>query len=179
MSEKEFQLQGVGDPRLAVHATSAHPTWLWSADGNKVLWANPVGALLFGAANGAMLARKTFGPADAHRRQVAQLAGRLLPDGPIRLERLRGFGAALGRLMTCSCARLAFPDGSHGILIVAAETPGEPMPLIERLQRLVEGVETPIVAFARDGLYVGASKPARALLGFPSLVEAGLDAARS
>jgi len=187
MSEKEFQLQGVGDPRLAVHATSAHPAWLWSTDGNKVLWANPVGALLFGAANGAMLARKTFGPADTHRRQVAQLAGRLLPDGPIRLERLRGFGAALGRLMTCSCARLAFPDGTHGILIAATETRGQPMPLIERLQRLVEDVETPIVAFARDGLFVGASNAARALPGFPNLAEslvenladAGLDAARS
>ena len=53
MSHKEFQLQGVGEPRLAVHATSAHPAWLWSMDGSKVLWANPVGARLFGAANGA------------------------------------------------------------------------------------------------------------------------------
>jgi len=178
MSHKEFQLQGIGDPRLAVHATSAHAAWLWSTDGHKVLWANPVGARLFGAANGAALARKTFGPTDIHRRQVAQLAGRLLPDGPIRLERLRGFGAALGRLMTCSCARLAFPDGNQGILIAAAETRGQPMPLIERLQRLVEDVEAPMVAFARDGLFVGASKAARGLAGFPSLAEAGLDAAR-
>ena len=66
MSQKEFQLQGVGDPRLAIHATSAHPAWLWSMDGSKVLWANPVGARLFGAANGATLARKTFGLADTH-----------------------------------------------------------------------------------------------------------------
>ena len=125
MSKKEFQLQGIGDPRVAVHATSAHAAWLWSADGHKVLWANPVGARLFGAANGAALARKTFGPADTHRRQVAQLAGQLLPDGPARLERLRGFGAALGRLLTCSCARLGFPDGSQGILIATAETRGQ------------------------------------------------------
>ena len=141
MNNAEFQLRGVGDPRLAVHATSALPAWLWSVDGTRILWANPVGARLFGAANGAALAQKTFGPADAHRRQVAQLAGRLPLNGAIRLERLRGFGAALGMLVTCGCARLEFADGSHGILIAAAEPVGRAMPLVERLQRLVEGIE--------------------------------------
>ena len=77
MNNAEFQLRGVGDPRLAVHATSALPVWLWSTDGTRILWANPVGARLFGAANGAVLAGRIFGPADQHRRQVAQLAGRL------------------------------------------------------------------------------------------------------
>jgi PAS domain S-box-containing protein len=179
MSERAFELQGVGDPRLAAHATSVCPVWLWSTDGGRILWANPVGAQLFGAANGATLARTTFGPADPHRRQVAQLAGRLSPDGAIRLERLRGFGATFGRLVTCSCTRLVFPDGSHGILIAAIEPSVQAMPLIERLQRLVEGVETPIVAFAHDGLFVGASDAARALLGFPDLAQAGLEAARN
>src|SRR6266436_5036530 len=156
MNKAEFQLRGVGDPRLAVHATSALPAWLWSVDGTRILWANPVGARLFGAANAAELAKKVFGPADPHRRQVAKLVGRLPPAGAIRLERLRGFGAPLGRLVTCGCARLDFADGSHGILIVAAEANGRTMPLLERLQRLVEGVDTPIAAFARDGMFVSA-----------------------
>jgi PAS domain S-box-containing protein len=179
MNNAEFQLQGVGDPRLAVHATSALPAWLWSADGTRILWANPVGAKLFGAANSAELAKKIFGPADAQRRQVAQLAGRLSPTGGIRLERLRGFGAPLGTLLTCGCARLDFADGSHGILVAAAEAVGRAMPLVERLQRLVEGIDTPIAAFARDGMFVGASEAARSLLGFRNLSEAGLDEARS
>lgn len=179
MNNAEFQLRGVGDPRLAVHATSALPAWLWSADGTRILWANPVGAKLFGAANGAELAKKTFGPADQHRRQVAQLANRLSPSGAIRLERLRGFGAALGTLVTCGCARLDFADGSHGILIAAAEAVGRSMPLAERLQRLVEGIDTPIAAFARDGMFISASDAARPLLGFRNLSEAGLDDARS
>ena len=59
MNHAEFQLRGVGDPRLAVHATSALPAWLWSVDGVRILWANPVGARVFGAANGASL-RKGF-----------------------------------------------------------------------------------------------------------------------
>ena len=178
MNNAEFQLQAIGDPRLAVHATSPLPAWLWSTDGTRVLWANPVGARLFGAANGAGLSKKTFGPADQHRRQVVQLAHRLPPTGATRLERLRGFGAALGTLVTCGCARLEFADGSHGILIVAAQPVGRAMPLVERLQRLVEGIDAPIAAFARDGMFVGASDTARSLLGFRYLSEAGLEEAR-
>ncbi len=178
MNTRESQLQGLGDARLAVHATSALPAWLWSSDGTRVLWANPVGARLFGAANAADLANKRFGPADPHRRQIAQLAGRLSPAGAVRLERLRGFGAKLGGLMTCGCARLDFPDGGHGILIAAAETSGRAMPLIERLQRLVEGADIPLLAFARDGMFVGASETAAALFGFRDLAAADLEQAR-
>jgi PAS domain S-box-containing protein len=179
MNNAEFQLRGVGDPRLAVHATSPFPAWLWSTDGTRILWANPVGAHLFGAANGTALAKKVFGPADSRRRQVAQLAGRLLSTGAIRLERLRGFGAPLGLLVTCGCARLDFADGSHGILVAAAETVGRPMPLVERLQRLVQGIDRPIAAFDSGGMLIGASDAARSLPGFRELSEAGLDDARS
>jgi PAS domain S-box-containing protein len=178
MNNAEFQLRGVGDPRLAVHATSALPAWLWSIDGTRIRWANPVGARLFGAANGAALAGKTFGPADQHRRQLARLAGRLPPTGAFRLERLRGFGAALGALVTCGCARLDFADGSHGILVAAAEPVGRAMPLAERLRALVEGIDAPIAAFARDGMFIAASDGARSLPGFRDLAEAGLDHAR-
>jgi PAS domain S-box-containing protein len=179
MNNAEFQLRGIGDPRLAVHATSSRPAWLWSTDGTRALWANPVGAGIFGAANGASLSKKTFGPADSHRRQVAQLAHRLPPTGAIRLERLRGFGAPLGALVTCGCARLEFADGSQGILIAAAEPAGRAMPLVERLQRLAESFDTPIAAFARDGLLVGASDAARSLPGFHDLSEARLEEAGS
>jgi PAS domain S-box-containing protein len=179
MTKTEFQLQAFGDRRLAVHATSARPVWLWSVDGRHVLWANPVGARVFGAANSVELSRKNFGPADAHRRQVVQLANRLPLDGATRLERLRGFGAQLGQLMTCGCARLDFPDGSHGILINVVETLPRSLPLVERLQHLVEGQETPLAAFARDGLLIGASEAARPLLGFRHLSEAGFEQART
>jgi PAS domain S-box-containing protein len=179
MNNAEFQLQGVGDPRLAVHATSPLPAWLWSIDGKRVLWANPVGAGLFGAENGASLSRKTFGPADSHRREVARLAHRLPPTGAIRLERLRGFGAALGGLITCGCARLEFADGGEGILIAATEPVGRTMSLVERLRRLVEGIDAPIAAFARDGLLVGASDAARSLPDFYNISETGLEEARS
>src|SRR4051812_33307832 len=140
MNNAEFQMQALGDPRLAVHATSALPAWLWSSDGTRVVWSNPVGAHAFGAANSTALAQKTFGPADPHRRQVARLAGRLPANGAVRLERLQGFGAAPGMLATCGCSRLDLPDSSHGILVVANISAGRIVPLTERLQRLVEGL---------------------------------------
>jgi PAS domain S-box-containing protein len=177
MKNEEFKVRGADDPRLAVHATSPLPAWLWLADGTKILWANPVGARLFGASSATRLSHKIFGPADPHRRQVAQLAHRLLPSGAIRLERLRGFGAALGAYVTCGCARLDFVDGSEGILIVAAEPVGRAMPLNERLQRLVEDVQEPVAAFASDGLLV-ATSPAAAASGLHSLSEGALEEAR-
>ncbi|WP_456790274.1 PAS domain-containing protein [Bradyrhizobium sp. USDA 4472] len=178
MTNSDFQLRGVGDPRLSVHATSALPAWLWSSDGSRLLWANAVGAKFFGAANAAALAQKRFGPADSHRRQVIRLARQLPASGAIRLERLRGFGAGLGSLMTCACARLAFADGGEGVLITAMVTGARSMPLVERLLRLVDGAAVPMAAFAPDGLFIGASEAARALLGFRDLGEAGLEQAR-
>ncbi|MEH2520262.1 PAS domain S-box-containing protein [Bradyrhizobium sp. AZCC 1610] len=119
MKDAEFQWLAPGDPRLAAYAASRLPAWLWTADGRRILWANPAGARLFGAASAAALAEKTFGPADRHRRQIARLAGRLLANGAIRLERLQGFGAAPGMLSTCGASRFDFPNGSHGVLIAA------------------------------------------------------------
>ena len=55
MNNAEFQLRGISDPRLAVHATSPLPAWLWSTDGAHVLWANPAGAIALGAANSTAL----------------------------------------------------------------------------------------------------------------------------
>lgn len=179
MTNSDFQLRGVGDPRLSVHATSPLPAWLWSLDGSRVLWANAVGAKFFGAANAAILAQKTFGPADGHRRQVAQLARRLSANGAVRLERLRGFGAALGTLMTCGCARLSFADGREAVLVSAMDAGARTMPLVERLLRLVDGATVPMAAFAPDGLFIGASEAARPLRGFRNLGEAGLEQARS
>jgi PAS domain S-box-containing protein len=179
MKNAEFQLRGLSDPRLAVHATSGLSAWLWSIDGTRIWWANPVGAELFDARNGMELATKTFGPANPHRRQVTQLAPRLLPTGAVRLERLRGFGAALGGLMTCACSRLDFSDGGAGILVAATTPCTRVMPLIERLQRLVEGMDVPIAAFAPDGMLVRASDAAHALPGFRSLSDADLKAARA
>lgn len=179
MSDASFQLQGVRDPRLAVHATGSLPAWFWATNGTRVLWANPMAAKVFGADNSAELAGRTIGPADQHRRQVAQLAARLSPTGATRLERLRGFGAPLGRLLTCACARLTLADGVSGVLVVAVESARRSMPLNERLARLIDSLPKPAMAFTKDGKFAGANKAAK---DFTSLLNDlsgdGLDKAR-
>ena len=128
MNPAEFQGQVERDPRLSGLAASALPAWLWSADGSRILWANRAASAVFGAGESTGLAAMNFGPADPHRRQAARLASQLPASGAIRMERLRGFGAAPGMLMTCGCSRLDFPDGSHGVLIVATETASRMIP---------------------------------------------------
>jgi PAS domain S-box-containing protein len=141
MNYAEFQVRGLSDPRLAVHAASPVPAWLWSADGTRILWTNPAGARVFGA-DGAELESRNFGPADPHRRQIARLASRLPASGALRMERLPGFGVAPGMLGTCGCSRLDFPDGSHGVLIVAAELTGRVMPRAARAKKTAPPVVT-------------------------------------
>lgn len=171
---QDLQLQGVSDPRLALHAVSVLPAWLWSADGSQVLWANAVGARVFGTANGVVLAARSFGPADAHRRQIAQLARQLPENGATRLERLRGFGAPLGLLATCGCARIDLADGTRGILVTAT-TPGvRMMPLVERLQRLVDDNPAVLLAFTPEGIFAGASPAGRRLFDIGDLSETGM-----
>ncbi|MET0439322.1 MAG: PAS domain-containing sensor histidine kinase, partial [Devosia sp.] len=169
MSQTDFQLLGFSDPRLAIHAAGALPAWLWSADGSRVLWANPIGARIFGASNGVALAARTFGPTDAHRRQIAQLAPRLPENGAVRLERLRGFGAPLGTMATCGYARIDLADGSHGILVTTADAGVRTMPLVERLQRLVDDSAATLAAFTADGLIAGASASGRKSFGLQDL----------
>ena len=178
MPNTEFKVHGPDDPRLAVHATSPLPAWLWSADGTRVLWANPVGALMFGAASGARLANKIFGPADAHRRQVAQLAHRLLPNGAIRLERLRGFGSRLGTLVTCACARLEFADGSEGVLI-AARRSDRPHDAADRTAAAAGRRRRCSARDFRGRRHARRRKPQRGVFdGLHHLAEAGLEEAR-
>lgn len=179
MSEADFQLHGIRDPRLAALATSGLPAWVWSLNGARILWANTIGARLFGERNAAALSERTIGPADPHRRQAAQLAARLSPTGAPRLERLRGFGAPLGRLLTCTCARLTFADGSAGLLIAAAESVGRAVPLTERLAHLVDSVPMPAMTFTPEGALAGANDAAKNVPGlFRNLNGPGFDEAR-
>jgi PAS domain S-box-containing protein len=179
MSEADFQLHGIRDPRLAVHATSSLPAWVWSLDGAHILWANTVGARLFGEGSAAALSEKKFSPADPHRRQAAQLAARLSPASTPRLERLRGFGAPLGRLLTCSCARLTFAEGTAGLLIAAVDPVGRPVPLTERLAHLVDSISMPAMTFTPNGALAGANEAAKNFPGlFNDLTGPGFDDAR-
>ena len=57
--------------------------------------------------------------------------------------------------------RLDFSDGSHGVLIAPVESFQPSMPQLERLQRLVQGIDAAVAVFSRDGMLAAASEAAR------------------
>ncbi len=158
----ETELALLHVPSLAALATSAKPAWLWSDDGARLVWANAVGAAIFGAANAAAAAKLEFRTDSAAATQVARLAANRLPAGQERLERLRGFGARFGAL-TCISSRIGLFDGSAAILIAAAEPAGPTLPLAERARRLFAD-DAALAVFAQDGTLLHAGSSALALL---------------
>jgi signal transduction histidine kinase len=177
MTSVESELALLRDPRLAALATGIWPAWLWSADASRILWANAVGAALFGAADAIALAPRRFDVKNPAAAQVIRLAATLPSSGPPRLERLRGFGAGFGRALTCSCSRLALADGKAAVLIAAAEPAGPALSFAERVRRLFADDSESLAVFGVDGALLYASAAARSQLnGASSLAALGIDA---
>lgn len=152
-------------PRLAALATSAWPAWLWSADASHILWANAVGAAIFGAARAGDISECRLGATDPASAQIGRLANSLPLGGQERLELLRGFGAGFGRALMCACARLAMPGRAPAILVAAIEPAGPSLTLAERVRRLLPDGEEALAAFAPDGALLFANSAALSRLG--------------
>ena len=165
MNGTEFQFACLNDPRLAAHALSAVPAWLWSADASRILWANPVAAAIFEAASPAAAADLHFDAKHLAAAQIARLAGTLPSGGGWRLERLRGFGAAFGGTMTCLCSRLALADNTQALLVVSTERAGSELALPERARRLMSDFARPSAMFTADGELIEAGREARERFG--------------
>ena len=146
--------------KLAAQATSPSPAWLWSTDGSRIVWANAVGAAVFGAADAGECERRRFSAKDAAAAQIVRLAATLPTSGQPRLERLRGFGADFGRALTSMCSRVALADGTPAVLIIATEPAGPPLTLGERVRRLFADRRRALAAFAREGTLLYATEPA-------------------
>ena len=163
--------------KLAAHATGPAPAWLWSTDGSRIIWANAVGAAIFGAADAGECQERRFGAKDATAAQIVRLAATLPTSGQPRLERLRGFGADFGRALTCVCSRLILADGTPVVLIIATEPAGPPLPLRERVRRLLADRRRALAAFAREGTLLYATEPALTrFVGTATLSTLGVDA---
>jgi len=164
MSGTEFQITDLSDPRLAAHALSPMPVWLWSADATRIIWANPTAAAIFNARSPAAVSEFRFEPSHPAAAQVARLAGTLPQGGAARLERLRGFGASVGGALTCFCSRFLLRDNSEAVLIVSSERAGPDIALADRARRLVADT-TDAAVFSADGELIEAAAPARERLG--------------
>jgi PAS domain S-box-containing protein len=164
MIEPRFQVDWLNDPRLAAHALSPTPVWLWSAEEPRILWANPVAAAIFEAPSPAAASAIEFAPNHAAVAQIARLAG-TLPQGLSRLERLRGFGAALGGMLICLCSRITLADRRAAILVVSTERAGRELALPERAHRLLADIDAPAALFTADGELIDSVAGARERMG--------------
>ena len=160
--QSEFAL--LRHPRLAALATGAWPAWLWSADASRILWANAVGAAMFGADSVSACAARRFDVGDPSAAQIVRLAATLPSGAQERLERLRGVGAGFNRALTCACSRIVVGDGKGAVLVAAAEPAGPTLPLVERLRRLFADRDDAIAVFAPSGALIYANAPAQGRL---------------
>ena len=172
MSIVERELALLGHPRLAALATSEWPAWLWRVDGSQILWANAVGAAIFGAGTSAACTERRFNVRDTSAAQIIRLAASLPAAAQERLERLRGFGAGFGRALTCACSRIVLADGEVAVLVAAAEPAGPQLTLSERVRRLIGDCQEPFAAFAPDGTLVYANPAAQTRLSGATMLSA-------
>ena len=165
MTDSTPQFTYLRDPRLAAHALNPAPVWLWNADADRILWANPAGAAIFDAPSPGDAASLRFDARHPASVQVARLSG-MLPQGSApRLERLRGFGASIGATLICLCSRIALVDDRAAILIVAAERAGRNLALPERATRLLRDMDSPSALFTADGEIIAAQPEAAERMG--------------
>jgi PAS domain S-box-containing protein len=165
MTDSDFHFNYLREPQLAAHALNPVPVWLWSVDANRILWANPAGAEIFGAPSPSAIAARKFEPTHTAAMQIVRLAGTLPRGGAPRLERLRGFGASVGGTLICLCARVTLSDNRAAVLVVSAERAGKEIALPERARRLLENGDARAAVFTADGELIHAQPDARELLG--------------
>jgi signal transduction histidine kinase len=172
----ESDLALLQNQRLAILATSCHPAWLWSVDG-ALLWANASGAAAFITAKAPNMPSPRRPDSDSSADQVRQLAANLPHGGQARFERLRGFGARLGKPLMCACSLLTLEDGSRAVLIAALEATGPSLSFKERVRLIVPDGAEAVAAFAPDGSLLHANAAARQWLGDATALPAlGLEA---
>ena len=124
---------------------------------HEFIWANPIGAAIFGAKSPAALAERRFDRGHPVAAQIARLAATLPHASSPRLERLRGFGAGPWRMLLCACSRIALTDRSPAILVVATEPAGPNLSLADRVRRLFADEEAPVAVFSGDGALLHAT----------------------
>jgi hypothetical protein len=157
--EADMQLAYLRDPRLAAHALSPTPAWLWREDARQILWANPAGGSIFGAASPGVLAAMRFDSDHSAAEQVRRLSGTLPRAEAPRLERLRGFGAHTGAVLVCLCSRVTLADNSAAILVISTEPAGRDLALPDRARCLLQDFDQPAAMFTADGELIQGSPP--------------------
>lgn len=162
--------------QVLVHWADSRPAWLWSQDGETLLWRNDAARYFHGKIkkHGLKLAPEAV----PIKGQIARLI-RLGSMGRSSLSRIQFLAGERPISTTCTCTPLALPDGDTGLLIVGvdpidpelleAQGPMQVDALTARL--LPDGAEFLLVS--EDGQITGGSRHALAAYG-PVIESEGL-----
>ncbi|MGE3993546.1 histidine kinase dimerization/phospho-acceptor domain-containing protein, partial [Pseudorhodoplanes sp.] len=145
------------DSAFAPHASGTRPAWIFSSDGSQLVFANAAGAAMLGLSNGRDTPGARIPPELAA--QISRIAGSLRGDGRTRLERMRGLGSGLGRLVTCACSRIRLASKT-AVLVVATEATGRALTLDQRARYLAEASDAD-AAFDANGRLLFQTNDAR------------------
>ncbi|HXW31321.1 MAG TPA: PAS domain S-box protein [Xanthobacteraceae bacterium] len=129
-----------------------------------MVWTNAAGAALFGATDVAALEGRAISESDPLAAEIGRLGATLPRAEAPRLEPLRGMGEGTGRRLTCACSWFAL-GATSGLLIVATEAVGRPLPMADRVRRLFAGLAAPLAVFGPSGALLYGSTAAAAHLG--------------
>ncbi|MCX5579469.1 ATP-binding protein [Kaistia terrae] len=161
-------------PTVGPALLSARPTFVWAADGRRVLWANAAGAAFFGVAELDRLLDRRFSDTLPSTTQIARFA-RALPKGATRVERISFATGGRLQMLAAHCTRIALADDTSAVLIALDAPRGQSASLVERAERLADAVvaEDCLVAILdASGEVVAASGGLDALTAAESAIEA-------
>src|SRR3954468_1998110 len=82
-------------PEVGPLLLASDPAWVWSADGSRLLWANPAGGLRLGVDDFDTLSTRLWRPSHPLRREIEGLARSLPEKGSLARLRLAGDVRAL------------------------------------------------------------------------------------
>ncbi|WP_018182712.1 ATP-binding protein [Kaistia granuli] len=160
-------------PAVGSALLSPRPSFVWAADGRRLLWANAAGVGFFGAADMDGLLERRFSETLPSTTQIARFARALALDAP-RLERISF--VANGRLqsLAASCTRIRLADGASAVLIALEAPRGAQPSVVERAERLADavvGADCLVAILDASGDVVAASGGLDALTAAESAIE--------
>ncbi len=131
-------------PDVLRHADDARPAWLWSADGQKLIWSNPAAALFLARIKKHGLKRAQ--PARPIKGQVARII-RLGSPGRSSLARIQFIAGEQPVSATCTTTPLIWEKSEIALLIVGVD------PIHTDILALAgEATAAPVAAEARQEL---------------------------
>jgi len=127
--------------RVLRHADDARPAWLWSGDGQRLIWANPAAGLLLAKLKKHGLRRAA--PAVPIRGQVARII-RLGSKGRTSLARIQFLAGGKPTSATCATTPLVWENDETALLVVAVD-PIAPEILAAARAETAEELAPPVV----------------------------------